>query len=781
MNTAEQPPRGKSLSFGLERLGLVPLQFPWTTAIILIAMTAAALIGMQRLSVDDSLSELFRTDSADFHEYEKMASRFPSSEFDVLIVVEGKKLLERNSIFQIREMVLELQFVPAMRGLVSLFSAREPAPKGEIPPALFPAELPEGPAYEELIEKVRKNEIIKGKLLSDDGELALIVVALDHKVVASEGLRETIGEIRTIAENMLKDTGLTAKLSGAPVMQLEIRNAVERDRLLYNAIGFLLGAIIAIAFFRRVSLMIIAALPPIVGIVWSLGLFGFMGFKLNLFLNVMSPLIMVMGFSDTMQITYAIRDRLLKGDTRREAIRWAVLVVAPACVLTVATAAASFVTLFLSDSGLIRTFGLAGALSTLIAYVAVITLVPFLSLVLIRDESRFSQSLQGQDWGMDLLKNFCGAIAERVAARPALFSLAGLVAVVGLGAVHLSLEPRYRLADQVPDREQALEASERLDIKLTGANPVHVMIDWPEGSSLYDEKVLDIIGAVHSIVESQSGVGNVWSAETLRRWLWESGDSSPETLKQYVEVLPAHLTSRFINIKENSAVVTGRIPDLDSADLRPVLERLEKLLADVRAANPDFKIVVTGLAAVAARNSGDMISQLNVGLTSEMAFVCLLVGLAFRSLLIGVVTILPNLFPVFAAGALLALTGEGLQFASIVALTIAFGLSLDATIHYLNRLRLETRSGEDPAIGVKRATVLVGPALLLTTVVLACGLGVTVFSDLPSLRLFGRLTAITLVAALIGDLLILPAAMLMARRLAARFGVGLRRSLAKEP
>ena len=91
------------------------------------------------------------------------------------------------------------------------------------------------------------------------------------------------------------------------------------------------------------------------------------------------------------------------------------------------------------------------------------------------------------------------------------------------------------------------------------------------------------------------------------------------------------------------------------------------------------------------------------------------------------------------AGTVLWLMGEGLQFASVVALTVSFGLGLSATIHFLNRLRLEDKPGADPAIGVERATVLVGPALILTSVVLACGLAVTVFSDLPSLRLFGWL------------------------------------------
>src|SRR5690606_23376461 len=114
------------------------------------------------------------------------------------------------------------------------------------------------------------------------------------------------------------------------------------------------------------------------------------------------------------------------------------------------------------------------------------------------------------------------------------------------------------------------------------------------------------------------------------------------------------------------------------------------------------------------------------------------------SLLVGFASFLPNLFPIFAAGAVLALTGSGLQFASIIALTIAFGLALNAAVHYFNRLRLEHKAGENPDIGVSRATVLVGPALILTTLVLAVGLGVTTFSSLPSLRLFGWLTAFAL-------------------------------------
>ena len=143
-------------------------------------------------------------------------------------------------------------------------------------------------------------------------------------------------------------------------MQLEIRKALERDRIVYNVLGLLAGCAIAILFFRRVSFMIVAAAPPLLAIVLSLGALGWLGFRLNMFLNVMTPLIMVISFSDSMQLTFAARDRMMAGADRETAFRDALRVVGPACVLTHAAAGLSLLGLLFSTSDLIRAFGEAG-------------------------------------------------------------------------------------------------------------------------------------------------------------------------------------------------------------------------------------------------------------------------------------------------------------------------------------------------------------------------------------------------------------------------------------
>jgi hypothetical protein len=320
----------------------------------------------------------------------------------------------------------------------------------------------------------------------------------------------------------------------------------------------------------------------------------------------------------------------------------------------------------------------------------------------------------------------------------------------------------------VPDQEQALEATSRLDEKLTGANPVHVMIEWKGDRSIYSPDVLAAVAAAHASVEKQAGLGNVWSVETLRRWLEESGDASVATLKKYIELLPEHLVRRFIAVDEMAVIVSGRLPDVDASEILPVVDQLDENLAPLRKKYPAFEFSVTGLPAIAARNSAKMIWELNVGLVSDIVVVIIFLGLAFRSMFASIVSILPSTLPIFATGALLWVTGDGLHFASIIALTVAFGLALDSTIHFLNRYDIEETDEKgkprETLEALARTARMIGPVLILTTIVLALGLGVTIFSDLPSLRVFGQLSGATLIAALVAQLLVLPASIALLRR-----------------
>ncbi|MDX2307371.1 MAG: MMPL family transporter [Hyphomicrobium sp.] len=778
MATNGGPRRSFLFSFGIDKLGLVALMSPVLSAVAIVVLTLLAAWGASRLSVDDSLSELFRTDTPEFRQYEEIDKRFPSSEYDVLIAVDGQNLLARDTLTKLRDTIIELQLTDGVGGLVSMLSAYD---KNAQP--VVPEEIPEGTAYDTMIAELKTNDIVAGKFLSDDGTLALIVISLDRAVVAEKTARTVIGGIQEVVERGLEGTGLVAKLTGAPVMQLEIRNAVERDRLVYNGLGFLAGFVIAYLFFRRLSLTLIAVLGPSIAILWTLGVLGGLDYRLNLFVNVITPLILVSGFSDSMHLVFSIRRDILAGVPRIEAARNAVLDVAPACLLTAMNAALALLSFQFAESALIRTFGQAALLAVAISYIAVAVVVPTLAALLISPETETVPDIKEHDTGgVGFLQRASETIIGAVAQAPTVFAALGIAAVLATGWAYYQLVPMYRLADQVPDREQALDATAKLDEKLTGANPVHVMIQWkPAGEDgkpaidLYDVATLAVIKRAHEVLEKEAGLGNVWSLESLRRWLEEAGDPSIETIKKYVSILPVHLRSRFIEQtgekqdKPGSAVlVTARLPDIDASEILPIVEKIDKALDPVRAEYKGYEISVTGLPAIAARNSAKLIGGMNEGLVGDIFVIFIFLAIALRSALAGVASVLPSLFPIFATGAFMYVTGQGMQFASIVAITVAFALAIDSTIHFLNRFRLEEdRIGPGPnsAHEALMATAHhIGPAIVLTTIVLALGLGVTMLSHLPSLRLFGELAAVCLAASLIGQLVILPAVITLYRR-----------------
>jgi predicted RND superfamily exporter protein len=198
------------------------------------------------------------------------------------------------------------------------------------------------------------------------------------------------------------------------------------------------------------------------------------------------------------------------------------------------------------------------------------------------------------------------------------------------------LKASYRLADEVPDGGHAVAASGRLDAEVSGSNPIQALITFPPGLGLYAPQTLATIEDVHRVLESQPGIGNVWSLESLRHWLSaQTGLQGPTALKQYVDELPQFLVRRFIAKDERSAVVFGLAPDQNLKGLAPIVDQLKERLNAVRKANPGYGVTVTGLAVIAALNSADTIEKLNPALTIEFAFIAAFIGLAFRSARIG--------------------------------------------------------------------------------------------------------------------------------------------------
>ena len=758
-----------SLGFGIERLGLWAIRTPALALVAALLMSLVCAYGVSRLQPDDALSDLFRSATPEYTDYALMSERFPVSEFDVLIVVEGEGLLRSPDLEEVRNLHYELELSDGVAGVLSIFSMRDQPDENGFVPALLPEPLPEGQAFQDLMQRVGAHPLLGGRFITlDNGDappLSVVVVSMEPDALSYQSLSSGLDGLERTVADVLGPTDFRVQFAGAPIMQREIRDAIRQDQIVYNGVGLAVGILICVAFFRRLDLVIIAATPPVLAVLWALGVLGLIDLRLNTFLNVIPPLVMVIAFSDAMHMVFSFRRQLAQGADRFAAAREAVLTVGPACVLTSITTALALSALAITDSALIRTFALASAAATLMAFVAVIIVVPAACVLWFRDEEKFRSGEKTRGGGIAWLQALCEGLADTIATAYRPIAALGILAIVVMASLHLQLEPQYRLSDEVPNQNQSVGTSARIDEQLTGAFPLHIMLEWAPELSLTHPKVLAAIADAHALHEQHPAVGNVWSLETLRRWLSDIGVTSTEELERYVGLLPDHLLGRFVNADAHAALVTGRLPNLDAAESVPIMRDLQADLVTLAEAHPGITFRVTGLTALSSLQSANMIGQLNLGLLTAVGIVVLAIGLAFRSFKMALLSLLPNLFPIVAAGSVLYLVEGGLAYASVIALTVGFGLAVDDSIHFLNRFQRETIRTGNAADGVIETIARIGPVLILTTFVLLVGLAVTMASDLPAMQLFGLLTMLTLGGALVADLVILPAiVMALSRR-----------------
>lgn len=773
-----QRPDGKSHSraettrsihgFGLVRIGIFATHAPIATAIIILLTAIVAVFGASRLKTDDALSDLFRSKTPIYEHYQKLVASFPASESAIFLVIEGDGLLDAENLEELRSLHLELNLSETVTGVTSIFSIRETPDEKGYPAPIFPSELPEGDAYRSLLDRVKSHPLVSGRLLSDrtDGvPLALFIVSLDPELLQTNGLKTTIKEIEDISREIIEPLALQVGLTGVPVMKMELVEATKRDRIIFNALGFCVGFFICLVFFRKIRLVMISNIPPIFSVIWSLALLGFWNMSLNPLNTTILPLVMVITITNSMHLTFSIKRQIEQGANRFQAARHAILTVGPACALTSLTTTIALLSLILTDSGLIRNFGMTAGASTILAFISVITITPTLAVLLLREDHFVQSNGQTQNRGLIWLDQFCKWLAEQVSKHAFAIATIGLALVAFFTVSYLQLTPYYRLSDIVPDGGQSAKTLHRLDMKLSGVHPLYVMIEWPEDQDVYIEDNLSAIAETDRILGSIKPISNVWSADDIRRWLDAEETASPEKLKDYIEKLPKHLPQRFLNIEKRTALVTGYIPDLKANEIIEHLEEVKLALEPLKKRYPHLTFTVTGLPILSASRSIDIIGQLNISLLGAVIIVILLIGAAFRSISVAILCTAPNLFALVATGAAIHWLGNGLEYSSVVALTVAFGLAVDDTIHFLNRLQLEQNNCPNFLQAVGNTIIRIGPVLILTSIVLVLGMSVTGLSGLPPIRLFGELCIVTLIFALIGDLIILPALLASSKNL----------------
>jgi len=235
-----------------------------------------------------------------------------------------------------------------------------------------------------------------------------------------------------------------------------------------------------------------------------------------------------------------------------------------------------------------------------------------------------------------------------------------------------------------------------------------------------------------------------------------------------LELLPPPLKRAFYLPEQHRANVTFRVRDLGIATYGPVFIRIQQGLREIEAAHSGYALNLAGSAVERWQNLYQIVVDLTASLGSAAAVIFLVLMIAYRSIRLGLIAVIPNVFPLAATGAFLVFSGQSLEIVSVCAFTVCLGIAVDDTIHFLTRYQ-EERLNAPHIEAIRRAFTGTGTALIMTTVVLVTGFTTVLFSDLREQRIFAAMGGLTIATALFGDLVFLPA-------LVARFGEASKRN-----
>lgn len=756
--------------FGLEKLGLLTARYPRATLLVIAATLPLFLFFAARLEFNSDIREIFRSQSEGFAVLEEVTRQYPGAGRDILLVVEGENVFEAKALKALRFLHLDLSLEPDVKYVLSIFSARHPPDADGNARGLFPPQITADTDLQKIRNEVLAHPLIAGKLLSNDSRLTLLVIALKDKKRGVSELSKIIARIDDTASSILKGSGLRFNPTGLAVMRVEIIGALMRDQARFAVAGLVLCLGLCWFFFRRWAYVAMAGVPAAVAVLWLAGAMAMIGQDVNVLTNIIPVLVIVIVFSDALHLLFGIRHNIAEGMELDKAIETGVREVGPACVLTSATTTLALLSLALVPHDFISRFGLTAALGTAIAYCATITLVPAMSALFLARTPRKRAAGAGEYWFASKAGAISEAAARAIQSAPGAITATGILITLVVGSLYAQNEPRYSYQENLPEGNAAFEAIQKIDAHLGGANSLRVLIQFPKNHKLQSDETLAIVGKVHSILEAEPYFHAVTSLHSVERWM-KGGGQTRDNVFRFLEKANSPLSSRLASRQNNSVLVTAQIPAIDSSVLIPVLDSLQEKLDRLGAANPGVEFHVTGLAPLSARASTEMIGKLNQSLALAIGVIIVLIGLAMGSFTYALASIAPNLLPIATAGTFLYFADHGLQFTSVVAFTVAFGIAVDSTIHVLNRYRLERAKTKNVDAAIGETLKAIGPVLIVATIILVAGVAVTVISELPMVRLYGQISSLVLVTALLGAMVFLPAILsLTDKRMMARKG-----------
>ena len=757
------------------------VRMPWLVLAVVVVVTIALGSGVARLRVDSSVSTLLPREDPGQKLYAQVVERFGNDEVDIIGVL-APDVLAPATLEKIRTLTTRAAAIPGVAQVISLTNVRDPIADVLNPPLLIP-EIPTAQsARDRLRARIKDNPLFAGNLISPDSHGAAINVFFKDEVRSDEAaqrvdqaLEALLAEVQGSGPEHLYLTGIShLKVKGLALMR--------RDLAVLTPASLLLVVVVLFFSFRTRRGVVLPLLCVVVGVTWTMGTMGWIGEPISLGTLVLPSLLIVIGSS---YATHVVARYYLELETPtgpehpvHRALRQAGL---PVFISGLATLI-GFSALLLNSIQAVRALGLYAVIGIAFLFTLAMTMVP--ALIVVTPERRYRREGWAAAGDHGTLGRLLASLAQiDIRFRQLIFAVAAIV-VAGAVAALPRIQADTNFLAYFPHDSPIRFAHTAISTRVAGALPFYVVVGTGEHDSMTDIRALRELRELQRYIESLPGVTRTVAftdyLDLLDRGLRASGDVvideegkpvAPEDVKSFWDD-PSRLGEVLTLVKQNPETFRSVITrDFGQANVlvRTRFETSTEIAEAVRRIHewseqhPGMPAEPTGNIILLNGTTDDVVWGQVKSVTVALAVIFVVMSLLFLSTKVGFIAMVPNIVPVIFFFGVLGWSNIMLNIGTSVIAAIALGIAVDNTIHYMVRFNRELQVSHDERQALSAALSTVGRPIVYTSVALTLGFMVMRLSDFVPIRDFGTLSAATMLAALVTNVMLLPALLAQTR------------------
>lgn len=747
----------------MERLAEILLRYRGAWLLLLLALSCFFASQLRFLSVRSSIDETLPKDHPRVRTFEKFREEFENPDL-VLVGLKEEDVFRKETLERIDELTREIEAVPDVLRVTSIRNVPHIRGTGEgIEVKPFLEELPssaEGLAlYRDL---ALNNPRYVKNLLSADGTFASINAQLAWHPEDDNFRYRVVRDIRSILERI----GCTeCTLTGLSVIAEDSLQSILKDLKTYLWITPVLISVLLFILFRSARGFFIPQTAVLLSVLWTLGLFFAFRRSFAMTTTMLPVLVSMICLSDVIHIMARYYEESQGSLDRGAVVKKTVARMIPPCFLTSTTTAVGFGSLALNDIQQVREFGVFAFAGILFVFLLAISLTPillsFLPLPKPTRQERYNSGIVS-----GLLNRAQDLVEHRREETLAVLGVLSLLAIGGIFQIRIETQGSKFLDPDAP----SIQGLNAFAENLSGIITVEALLEGAPGA-FKEPGALGDLDRFQQRIGEMEGVQKTHSVADLVKEINQTvhaGDEAfyqvpgrREQVAQYLLLLELageqELVSRFVNDDFSTARLSARVASMTSTDYRALIDKIQSSAPS--HISPGLTMELTGTVVLYAK----IIDTLTRGQIRSLGLAFLIITflmiLYMRSLRIGLISMIPNLFPVLFVLGVMGWAGISLNIVTVMISSIALGIAVDDTIHYLARHRTESRKTGDRLEAMRRTMSHTGRAIVFTSVVMAGGFWVICLSDFRPNIYLGLLTGVAMVAALVGDLLLLPICM----------------------